>query len=99
MRLISCPMRRTDIPISVCMGILSVYLCSCAAHRMLKPGCYRICRNHNTLNEIAGLEVPTLENLSIFIFNALADALPTLYKVGVHRDSLHEGCEYVGRAA
>ena len=55
--------------------------------------------DHNTLNEIAGLEVPTLENLSIFIFNALADALPTLYKVGVHRDSLHEGCEYVGRAA
>ena len=33
--------------------------------------------DHNTLNEIAGLEVPTLENLSIFIFNALADALPT----------------------
>lgn len=55
--------------------------------------------DHNTLNEIAGLEVPTLENLCVFIFGALAGDLPTLYKVGVHRDSLNEGCEYVGHVS
>lgn len=50
--------------------------------------------DHNLLNEIPGLDKPTLEYISLFIFNELKDELSALYKVGVYRDSLGEGCEY-----
>ena len=52
--------------------------------------------DHHMLNEVEGLEVPTLENLAIYIYNALKLDLPSLSRVGVHRDSLNEGCEYGG---
>ncbi|GLQ07406.1 6-pyruvoyl trahydropterin synthase family protein [Sneathiella chinensis] len=52
--------------------------------------------DHHYLNDIEGLEKPTLENLSQWIWRKLAPALPGLYQVGVYRDSCGEGCDYNG---
>ena len=52
--------------------------------------------DHHLLNEIKGLEQPTLENLARFIFNALKQSLPELTAVVVRRDSLGEACTYRG---
>jgi len=50
--------------------------------------------DHHLLNEIKGLERPTLETLARFIFDALKRALPELAAVTVRRDSLGEACTY-----
>jgi 6-pyruvoyltetrahydropterin/6-carboxytetrahydropterin synthase len=52
--------------------------------------------DHHMLNEIKGLEQPTLENLARFIFAALKKPLPDLTSVTVRRDSLGEACTYRG---
>jgi len=52
--------------------------------------------DHRYLNEISGLENPTLENISIWIWNALKSDLKQLVEVGLYRDSCGEGCEYRG---
>lgn len=52
--------------------------------------------DHRYLNEIPGLETPTLEVISMWIWRALARDLPSLYEVGIYRDSCNEGCEYNG---
>jgi len=52
--------------------------------------------DHHMLNEIKGLEQPTLENLARFIFTALKKPLPELTSVTVRRDSLGEACTYRG---
>lgn len=52
--------------------------------------------DHHLLNEIKGLEQPTLENISRFIFVALKKPLPELTAVTVRRDSLGEACTYRG---
>lgn len=46
--------------------------------------------DHTLLNEIPGLEVPTLERICLWIANALKPALPGLARVEVSRPSLHE---------
>ncbi len=50
--------------------------------------------DHHTLNEIEGLELPTLERLARFIFEALKAPLRELAAVTVRRDSLGEACTY-----
>lgn len=52
--------------------------------------------DHNTLNDIKGLDNPTLESLSIFIFTKLIRTFPHLKTVEVHRDQSGEGCVYHG---
>ncbi len=46
--------------------------------------------DHRMLNEIAGLENPSLENLCAWIFDRLSDALPGLTAVEVRRPSCGE---------
>jgi len=52
--------------------------------------------DHQFLNEIPDLGVPTLESLAAFIWQRLAPELPGLHRVIVHRDSCGEGCIYHG---
>ncbi len=52
--------------------------------------------DHHLLNEIKGLEQPTLENMARFIFASLKPKLPELTTVTVRRDSLGESCTYRG---
>jgi 6-pyruvoyltetrahydropterin/6-carboxytetrahydropterin synthase len=53
--------------------------------------------DHHLLNEVKGLELPTLERLACFIFDELKGALPELAAVTVRRDSLGESATYRGR--
>jgi 6-pyruvoyltetrahydropterin/6-carboxytetrahydropterin synthase len=55
--------------------------------------------DHNFLNEIPGLEIPSLENISRWIWRQLAPQFSGLYRVTVRRDSLRQGCSYFGEAA
>ena len=55
--------------------------------------------DHNYLNDIEGLEVPTLENISCWIWNRLHNALPGLDRVLVRRGSCGEGCSFSDRTA
>ena len=50
--------------------------------------------DHHLLNEIKGLEQPTLERLARFIFDDLEAALPEIVSVIVRRDSLGEQATY-----
>jgi 6-pyruvoyltetrahydropterin/6-carboxytetrahydropterin synthase len=50
--------------------------------------------DHRMLNDIAGLGVPTLENLSAWIYRELDGVLPGLVRVTVHRPSSGERCTY-----
>ncbi|MEM8628092.1 MAG: 6-carboxytetrahydropterin synthase, partial [Pseudomonadota bacterium] len=53
--------------------------------------------DHHYLNEdVPGLGVPTLENLTLWIWAQLAERFSGLAVVGVFRDSSGEGCEYQG---
>ena len=52
--------------------------------------------DHNFLNEIPGLETPSLENISRWIWQRLAIQFTGLYRVTVRRDSLRQGCAYYG---
>jgi 6-pyruvoyltetrahydropterin/6-carboxytetrahydropterin synthase len=53
--------------------------------------------DHRVLNEVPGLTKPSLENLSIWIWNGLAARFPTLVRVTVRRDSCGQSCTYRGR--
>ena len=48
--------------------------------------------DHHLLDEIAGLGMPTLENLCQFIFRKLKPGLPALTSVRVWRESVGDGC-------
>ncbi|MEM7766405.1 MAG: 6-carboxytetrahydropterin synthase [Pseudomonadota bacterium] len=48
--------------------------------------------DHRLLNEIEGLDVPTLERLCIWVANVLRPNLPGLASVELSRPSLHERC-------
>jgi len=48
--------------------------------------------DHRYLNEIEGLERPTLETLALWIWRRLKPAVPTLHRVLVRRGSGGEGC-------
>lgn len=54
--------------------------------------------DHRFLNEVPGLELPTLERITIFIWNRLSNRVPGLTEVEVARDSCREGCVYRGPA-
>lgn len=54
--------------------------------------------DHYYLNDIDGLGLPTMENISAFVWRALAD-LQGLSRVVVRRDSAREGCVYRGPQA
>jgi 6-pyruvoyltetrahydropterin/6-carboxytetrahydropterin synthase len=54
--------------------------------------------DHNYLNEIAGLENPTSENLARWIWEQTQPALPQLSKVVV-RETCTSGCIYTGPEA
>ena len=55
--------------------------------------------DHHYLNEIEGLEVPTLESISHWIWQRVHDSLPGVDRVLVRRGSCGEGCMYSKRAA
>ena len=48
--------------------------------------------DHHLLDEVEGLGVPTLENLTAFIWRAIADVLPGLVQVRVWRDGVGDRC-------
>jgi 6-pyruvoyltetrahydropterin/6-carboxytetrahydropterin synthase len=50
--------------------------------------------DHHLLNEIPGLELPTLERMSQYIYSELVKTLPELVSVSVRRDSLGESCTF-----
>ena len=52
--------------------------------------------DHRMLNEIAGLERPSLENLALWIWGRLQPRLPALSRVTVRRDSIGQSCTYTG---
>ena len=51
--------------------------------------------DHNYLNEIPGLENPTSENLSRWVWNEMKPRLPLLSKVVIH-ETCTSGCSYSG---
>lgn len=53
--------------------------------------------DHRMLNEIPGLERPSLENLCLHVWRALGARFPRLSRVTVRRDSCGQSCTYVGR--
>ena len=57
----------------------------------------RAALDHQFLNEVEGLGAPTLENITVWIWNRLAPKLPGLSEVHISRPSCHEGCLYRGR--
>jgi 6-pyruvoyltetrahydropterin/6-carboxytetrahydropterin synthase len=52
--------------------------------------------DHHYLNDIAGLELPSLENIAAWIWMQLKADLPALARVEVRRDSSRHGCVYEG---
>lgn len=54
--------------------------------------------DHRMLNETPGLEKPSLENLSMWIWRHLAADFPGLARVTVRRDSMGQSCTYHGPA-
>ena len=52
--------------------------------------------DHHFLNEVDGLSQPTLERISIWLWERLHNRLPGLAEIEVARDSCHEGCVYRG---
>ena len=52
--------------------------------------------DHRMLNEIEGLERPSLEHLCLWIWAALAPRFPALSRVTVRRDSSGQSCSYTG---
>ena len=54
--------------------------------------------DHKLLNRIEGLNLPTLEHISRFVWEHLDD-IGKLARVSVYRDSCGEGCNYYGPIA
>ena len=50
--------------------------------------------DHRLLNEIAGLENPTLENLAFYIFQRAKSLLPEVARVRIRRPSYGQSCVY-----
>ncbi len=63
-----------------------------------KLAAVRAALDHRMLDEVPGLAPATLENLAAYIWRALAEDMPQLARVSVHRDSLQETCTYFGPA-
>ena len=56
----------------------------------------RAALDHRFLNEVEGLQAPTLERIAIWLWDRLHNRLPGLAEIEVARDSCHEGCIYRG---
>ncbi len=54
--------------------------------------------DHRMLNEIEGLAMPTLERITVWLWERLHNRVPGLAEIEVARDSCHEGCVYRGPA-
>ncbi len=54
--------------------------------------------DHHYLNEVAGLENPTAENIAIWIWSKVQPLIPTLAEVRVH-ETCTSACEYRGSRA
>ena len=52
--------------------------------------------DHRVLNDVGGLESPTLEHIAIWLWDRLQNRLPGLAEIQISRDSCHEGCIYTG---
>jgi 6-pyruvoyltetrahydropterin/6-carboxytetrahydropterin synthase len=52
--------------------------------------------DHRFLNDIEGLEAPTLERITMWLWDRLHNRLPGLAEIQVARDTCHEGCIYRG---
>jgi 6-pyruvoyltetrahydropterin/6-carboxytetrahydropterin synthase len=52
--------------------------------------------DHRFLNEVEGLAQPTLERMSIWLWDRLHNRLPGLAEIEIARDSCREGCIYRG---
>ena len=52
--------------------------------------------DHRYLNEIEGLESPSLERIARFVWNALKPRFEGLSRVIVRRDAHRHGCVYTG---
>jgi len=52
--------------------------------------------DHNLLNDIDGLESPTLENICLWLWSQLETDLPQISAIEVFRDSLGQSCLYHG---
>jgi 6-pyruvoyltetrahydropterin/6-carboxytetrahydropterin synthase len=52
--------------------------------------------DHRVLNDVEGLESPTLERIAIWLWDRLHNRLPGLAEIEISRDSCHEGCIYAG---
>ena len=52
--------------------------------------------DHRLLNEVPGLEAPTLERIAVWLWTQLKPSVPGLCEVLVARDSCQEGCIYAG---
>jgi 6-pyruvoyltetrahydropterin/6-carboxytetrahydropterin synthase len=52
--------------------------------------------DHRLLNEVEGLELPTLERISMWVWSRLESRVPALAEIHVTRDSCREGCIYTG---
>lgn len=52
--------------------------------------------DHRFLNDVEGLEAPTLERITEWLWNRLANRVPGLARIEVSRDSCQEGCVYDG---
>jgi 6-pyruvoyltetrahydropterin/6-carboxytetrahydropterin synthase len=50
--------------------------------------------DHRLLNDIAGLEKPTMESLTVWIFARLKPTLPEIVAVTIRRPSLGQSCTY-----
>lgn len=56
----------------------------------------QVALDHRLLNEIEGLATPTLERIALWLWNRLANKVPGLAQIEIHRDSCREGCIYTG---
>jgi 6-pyruvoyltetrahydropterin/6-carboxytetrahydropterin synthase len=52
--------------------------------------------DHRLLNEVEGLEAPTLERIAMWMWNRLQNRVPGLAEIEIARDSCREGCVYSG---
>ena len=59
-------------------------------------GEFRARLDHRTLNDIPGLERPSLENLARYIWTSLRARRSELSRVTVRRDSAGQSCTYRG---
>ena len=52
--------------------------------------------DHRFLNEVEGLSQPTLERITMWLWDRLHNRLPGLAEIEIARDSCREGCIYRG---